>query len=144
MGIGKLAHYSIRASDLDASRRFYTEVMGFRVGYRPDFAFPGLWLYQSADEAEYGIVHIIGADSPGANGLEQYLGGRSVESLSGTGVVDHIAFLATGWPEMRARLLEMQIGYYERAVPSVGLHQVFVQDPAGVTIELNYPAVEAY
>jgi len=27
-------------------------------------------------------------------------------------------------------------------VPSLGLHQVFVEDPSGVTIELNYPAQE--
>ena len=56
MSISKLAHYSIRATDLEASRKFYTEVMGFRVGYRPNFPFPGVWLYQSEDEREYGVV----------------------------------------------------------------------------------------
>jgi hypothetical protein len=27
-------------------------------------------------------------------------------------------------------------------VPSLGLHQVFIEDPSQVTIELNYPAAE--
>jgi len=132
MSISKLAHYSIRATDLEASRKFYTEVMGFRVGYRPNFPFPGVWLYQSEDEREYGVVHIIGTGQENADGREP----------AGTGDLDHIAFLATDWPAMRAQLLSMQIRYDERTVPTLGLHQVFVQDPAGVTIELNYPARE--
>jgi len=132
MAISKLAHYSIRASDLEASRKFYTEIMGFRVGYRPDFPFPGLWLYQTEDEREFGVVHIIGTDQANADGCEP----------TSTGDLDHIAFLATDWPAMRARLMSMQTRYEERIVPTLGLHQVFVQDPAGVMIELNYPAGE--
>ena len=42
MPIGKLDHHSIRTRDIEASRRFYTEVMGFEVGLRPPFDFPGL------------------------------------------------------------------------------------------------------
>ncbi|HEY8707426.1 MAG TPA: glyoxalase, partial [Burkholderiaceae bacterium] len=30
----------------------------------------------------------------------------------------------------------------ERTVPSVGLHQLFLTDPCGVVIELNYAASE--
>ena len=30
----------------------------------------------------------------------------------------------------------------ERTVPDLGLHQVFLDDPNGVVIELNYPAAE--
>lgn len=30
----------------------------------------------------------------------------------------------------------------DRSVPDLGLHQVFLLDPSGVTLELNYPAVE--
>ncbi len=44
---------------------------------------------------------------------------------------------------MRARLKEAGLPYRERTVPSLGLHQVFVEDPSDVTIELNYPASEA-
>src|SRR5882762_6080382 len=104
MGVAKLAHYSIRAADLEASRKFYTEVMGFRAGYRPNFPFPGVWLYPSSDESEYGIVHIIGSDPSDSTALEQYLGERPVQDPSGTGALDHIAFSAAGWLEMRARL----------------------------------------
>src|SRR5687767_13829940 len=63
MPIGKLDHYSIRTLDIDASRRFYTEVMGFEIGFRPAFDFPGVWLYNGAgQQGDYGVVHIIGID----------------------------------------------------------------------------------
>jgi hypothetical protein len=35
------------------------------------------------------------------------------------------------------------VAFRERNVPSLGLHQVFFEDPSAVTIELNYPAAEA-
>lgn len=142
MGIAKLAHYSIRTLDIAATERFYTQALGFRVGYRPDFDFPGLWLYLGDDEAEYGTVHVIGIDPDNPEGLKAYLGDRSVAGLSGGGAIDHIAFQATGWIGLRGRLRELGIPSREREVPSLGLFQVFVEDPSGVTIELNYPASE--
>jgi len=143
MGIRKLGHYSIRTPDLDASRRFYTTVLGFREGFRPPFDFPGIWLYQGEDEADFGVVHIIGIDRNNPQGLKDYLGDKSETELSGTGAVDHVAFLADGLAGMRKRLRDAGLPFTERIVPSLGLYQVFVKDPSNVTIELNYPAQEA-
>jgi catechol 2,3-dioxygenase-like lactoylglutathione lyase family enzyme len=144
MPIGKLDHYSIRTLDIEASRRFYTEVMGFEVGFRPQFNFPGLWLYNGTRYPEsYGVVHIIGVDLNHPEGLKEYLGDRDLGTLNGTGTVDHMAFAATGLADMRRRLQRLAIPNRERTVPSLGLHQVFFEDPSNVTIELNYPAAEA-
>ncbi|MBI4193653.1 MAG: VOC family protein [Betaproteobacteria bacterium] len=144
MPIGKLDHYSIRTPDTEASRRFYTDVMGFQVGFRPPFDFPGLWLYNGAPYPEScGVVHIIGIDLEDPQGLKAYLGDRDPDSLSGTGTVDHVAFNATGLADMRARLQRHEVAFRERTVPALGLHQVFFEDPSGVTIELNFPAAEA-
>lgn len=142
MGIRKLAHYSIRTPDLEASERFYTEAMGFRVGFRPPFDFPGRWLYLGDDESEYGIVHLIGIDQHSPDGLKAYLGDRDLDSLTGGGAVDHIALDATEWIALRGRLTALAIPYRERNVPSLGLYQVFIEDPSGVTLELNYPSTE--
>jgi catechol 2,3-dioxygenase-like lactoylglutathione lyase family enzyme len=144
MPIGKLDHYSIRTLDLKASEHFYTSIMGFTVGFRPPFKFPGLWLYNGGSYPEtYGVVHIIGLDPNDPEGLKEYLGDRDLSTFSGTGTVDHMAFRATGLAQMRARLRENDVPYRERTVPSLGLHQVFFEDPSAVTIELNYPAAEA-
>jgi catechol 2,3-dioxygenase-like lactoylglutathione lyase family enzyme len=142
MPIQKLAHYSIRTRDLERSKRFYEDILGFRAGYRPPFPFPGIWLYQGGDEAEFGVVHIIGIDDANPGGLSGYLGNRA-EDEQGTGTLDHIAVLATGLADMQARLRADGREWTERTVPSLGLHQLFVVDPSGVTIELNYPATEA-
>jgi catechol 2,3-dioxygenase-like lactoylglutathione lyase family enzyme len=144
MPIGKLDHYSIRTLDIEASRRFYIEVMGFNAGFRPPFKFPGVWLYNGAQYPETtGVVHIIGIDPNDPQGLKDYLGDRDLASLKGTGTVDHMAFTATGLDGMRLRLKGHGVGFRERTVPSLGIHQVFFEDPSGVTIELNYPAAEA-
>ena len=144
MPIGRLDHYSIRTLDVEASRRFYTEVMGFEVGFRPAFDFPGLWLYNGARYPQsFGVVHIVGIDPANPEGLKAYLGDRGLDSLNGTGTVDHMAFAATGLDETRARLAAQCIPYRERTVPNLGIHQVFFEDPSQVTIELNYPAEEA-
>lgn len=143
MPIGKLDHFSIRTLDIEASRRFYTEVMGFTVGFRPPFKFPGLWLYNGAQYPETtGVVHIIGIDRNDPQGLKDYLGDRDLDTLNGTGTVDHMAFAATGLAEMQARLKHHGLAFRERTVPSLNLHQVFFEDPSGVTIELNYPGTE--
>ena len=143
MSIAKLAHYSIRSTRLEASRKFYVDVLGLQEGFRPPFAFPGHWLYRGGDEAEFGIVHLIGVDKDDPQGLIAYLGDKGEEGLHGSAAVDHLAFLATNLPDMHRRLDEAGCIYRERTVPSLGLHQVFVEDPSGVTIELNYPAHEA-
>lgn len=143
MPLNKLAHYSIRTQNLEASERFYTDLLGFRVGFRPSFPFPGRWLYLSDDESEFGVVHLVGIDQNDAEGLKAYLGDREPDSLVGTGAIDHIAFIATGWPGLRARCKALDQQFVERIVPSLGLLQIFISDPSGIMIELNYPSHEA-
>jgi catechol 2,3-dioxygenase-like lactoylglutathione lyase family enzyme len=143
MPVSKLAHYSIRTTDLAQSCRFYERILGFKQGYRPPFDFPGAWLYKGGDEADFGTVHIIGVDPNNPAGLTAYLGDKPLPaSGTGTGTVDHIAFLAAGVEQMWETLKAEGIAYRERTVPSLGLHQVFIEDPSGVTIELNFPAEE--
>ena len=143
MGLS-LNHYSIRTFQMDASRDFYAQVVGLEVGPRPDFAFPGYWLY-AGDTAlpSNAVVHIIGMDRNDAEGLKRYLGERDPGSLHGSGAVDHVAFFATGLAAMLSKLAGLGVAARERSVPGLGLHQVFVTDPNGVVIELNYPAAEA-
>ena len=144
MPLSKLSHYSIRSLDLEATRKFYTEVMGLTVGPRPKFNFPGFWFYNgSHDTYDNAVVHIIGIDPNDPQGLKDYLGDRDLDSLKdGTGTFDHIAFSATDARGMIAHLKKISVPYRERMVPDLNLHQVFVDDPSGVVIELNYPDSE--
>ena len=85
---------------------------------------------------------MIGINLNDPEGLKTYLGDRDLSTLQGTGTVDHIAFFATGVEEMRERLARAGIEFRQRTVPLLGLHQIFVNDPSGVVIELNYPSGE--
>ena len=138
-----LNHFSIRTPDLAKCRVFYEQVLGLSVGPRPAFPFPGLWMYRGdhADNAN-AVVHIIGIDRDDPTGLDQYLGTREASQLHGTGVVDHIAFFADGLGEMLQHLAALGISPRQRSVPGIGLYQLFLEDPDGVVIELNYPAAE--
>lgn len=131
MSVTKLAHYSIRTTDLEKSRRFYTQILGFREGFRPRIQFPGIWLYNGGDESDFGVVHLIGVDPNNSNALGNYLGG---ETPPATG---------TGLGDFRAKLRRAGYAWRDRTVPGLGLHQVFIEDPSGVTIEMNFPAAEA-
>jgi 16S rRNA (adenine1518-N6/adenine1519-N6)-dimethyltransferase len=44
---------------------------------------------------------------------------------------------------LQERLKKHGVAHRERTVPSLGLHQVFFEDPSDVTIELNFPVSEA-
>ena len=138
-----LNHYSIRTTDIDASRDFYAQVLGLTVGPRPEFPFPGAWMYRGNHaDMNNAVVHIIGIDSQKTQGLQDYLGGREEGELQGTGAIDHIAFTADNLGSMLAHLNAHGVPYRERTVPGIGLHQVFLHDPQGVMVELNYPAAE--
>lgn len=142
MGIA-LNHFSIRTVDLDACERFYCGLLGLKKGPRPPFPFPGLWLYAGeTDRYDNAAVHIIGIDRNDPEGLKKYLGDRDESSLAGSGAVDHVAFFATGLKETLERLKANGIEGRERTVPVLGLHQVFIDDPNGIVVELNFPAAE--
>jgi catechol 2,3-dioxygenase-like lactoylglutathione lyase family enzyme len=118
MNVIGLDHYTINTGDLDASIAFYETALGLRNGDRPAFTFPGAWLYCGGSP----VVHLVG--------------GR--ESKAGTGVVDHVAFHANGLPDFIQHLREHAVPFRERDTPDGRLHQVFLEDPNGVTIELNF------
>ena len=138
-----LNHFSIRSLDLDKTVQFFSDVLDLKPGPRPNFPFPGAWLY-SGDSSDYAnsVVHIISIDKNDPAGLKQYLGDRDASSLQGSGAIDHIAFFATGLEKMTIHLKKLNVPFRERTVPSLNLHQIFVDDPNGIVIELNYPASE--
>jgi catechol 2,3-dioxygenase-like lactoylglutathione lyase family enzyme len=141
MGIEKLDHYSVRTSDLQRTIRFYEEALGFHAGPRPPFRFPGAWMYTAPAPGEAegrAVVHLIGIDGKDPSALADYLGDKQLPVKPDTGPFDHIAFAATGISELHARLKRHGIAFHERKVPDMELHQVFIEDPEGVTIELNY------
>ena len=45
VSVGVLDHFNIRTRNLADTVRFYEDVLGLEKGARPNFAFPGAWMY---------------------------------------------------------------------------------------------------
>ena len=139
MLINSLDHCSIRTTKLQETREFFVDILGLEDGKRPDFPFPGAWLYTDSTA----VIHLIGVDPDDPSGLQRYVGGEiSSETLQGSGAFDHIAFRANDPSVLIERLKKTDYAYRERQVPNMNLFQIFVEDPNGITIELNYRGEE--
>lgn len=131
MGLKHIEHYFIYASDLEKSRGFYEGVLGFEVGYRPPFDFPGYWLYLGGSPC----VHL---GTAGSASVAHYLGDHETAPRADTGALDHVAFRGEDFETYRAHLDACGIQYRHREVPDMKLQQLFVKDPDGLTLEFNF------
>lgn len=136
MPVTELNHYFVRANDLERTKEFYCEVLGFEVMPRPAFPFPGYWLGVNGRIQ----VHMGPHGIPDA-GL-YYLGTTPRSATDSSGVVDHIAFLATHPEAFKQRFDRLGIKTRNRYFPEFRLYQTFVADPNGLMIELNFHGVE--
>jgi catechol 2,3-dioxygenase-like lactoylglutathione lyase family enzyme len=128
VAIEGLNHFNIVAPRvlMAETRDFYVDVIGLREGDRPDFGIPGHWLY-AGDVAVLHLMEGNPADSVGGN----------VE-VRGTGHLDHIALTATDLPSTEAALVERGVEFSKREFPDFKLAQLFLRDPVGLGIELNF------
>jgi catechol 2,3-dioxygenase-like lactoylglutathione lyase family enzyme len=135
MPVTDLNHYFVRANDLEATKNFYCDVLGFEVMPRPDFPFPGYWLGTNGKIQVHMGPHGI------KNSELYYLGTTPKNGTEDAGVVDHIAFLATDPEKFNTRFESIGLANRKRYFPEFKLYQMFVKDPNGLTIELNFHGI---
>ncbi len=119
MTVLSLEHYNLTPTNLETTVNFYTNVVGFELGFRPDFNLPGVWLYAG----KVPVVHVTV---------------RNTMLGSGSGHVHHVAFRVSDMEGHVERLEKAGIVYRGQKVPGMPMSQVFFEDPDGVTIELNH------
>ena len=132
MPITAINHYLIVSKNLERSRRFYEKVLGLKLADRPDFGFPGYWL-KTGDEI---CVHLA-SQKPNKT-RDRYLLKKHPRGTTGSGSVDHIAFLAKKPLEVKKRIQKNGVAMQVRNFPDARLFQIFLKDPDDVTIELNF------
>lgn len=115
-----LDHINIATDRLAETRAFYVEVLGLTEQWRPDFSFDGHWLYAG----DRPVVHLMTRPTAGV--------GCDAAALS------HVAFAIADIDAVKARLDGLGVAYREIGVPDAPIRQLFLNDPNGVTIELNY------
>src|SRR5436190_2485944 len=126
MSVGLLDHFNIRTRKLADTVRFYEDILGLQNGDRPNFAFPGAWMYSEGKP----VVHLVDISATGE------------PQKPDSGVVHHVAFASKGFAAMNERLKSKGMAFDARQVPGGDLWQIFVHDPNGVMIELNYEAAK--
>ena len=139
----RLDHCNIRTFDLDATIAFYTDVVDLKDGDFPGSRSMGAWLYDASDRP---ILHLIAIDPNDPettlgkvrDRLGSLAGSLELASLDGGGAIDHIAFECADYDEMRAKLQARGLKFTSNDVPMIKLRQLFVNDPNGVTLELNF------
>lgn len=122
MALISLDHINLVTSDLEGTIRFYRDLLGLELGPRPSFAFPGAWLYLSGRP----VVHLVLREDAVAS--------------AATGAIDHVAFSCEDFEGLRTRLEAAGITHEVREVPGGRLRQIFLRDPNGVKVELNFAA----
>jgi catechol 2,3-dioxygenase-like lactoylglutathione lyase family enzyme len=129
-------HVTLRCaqSQLASVQAFYETVLGLQSGQRPSFDFAGSWLYSGSQA----VVHLaVVLDKPLAGDALQV--SSRPQASAATGYIDHFALRATlGIDEVRENLRSLDVPFSEEAVPDMPLHQIFLVDPLGVKIELNF------
>ncbi|MGQ7847176.1 VOC family protein [Granulosicoccus sp. 3-233] len=126
MQIKKLDHVNVRTAQLERMIDWYTDVLGMRSGKRPDFPFPGAWMYA----ADSPVVHLVGVDGEAGVGSETTL------------KLEHFAFSASDAGRFEAHLQSRGIRYERAEVPSANLVQYNVWDPDGNHVHVDFPADE--
>jgi hypothetical protein len=88
------------------------------------------------------VLHLTQGGAGVSAARKRYLGQES-EAVRGSGVIDHVAFRATGLEATIAHLQKLGIEFKERRADDQALYQLFLFDPNGVKVELNFAAAEA-
>ena len=102
-------------------RDFYCDVVGLTEGFRPVFERFGFWLYIEDKD----VLHLI---------TPKEGDGRSQQKSS----FDHIAFKTADYQGVLQKLKSLNIPFEEKPIPGMTAHQIFLRDPAGNRVELNF------
>ena len=121
-------HVNIRTANLDAMVDWYADILGLTTGFRPDFSFPGAWLYLG-DQA---IVHLVGTStSPQVFGPDENLR------------MEHMAFRASDFTSFKARLEARGVPYRAVEIEDIDTIAVNIHDPDGNHIHVDFERSEA-
>lgn len=136
MSVRRFDHYNIRTPDVPETVNFYSEVLGMSVVPSPvtDDITKSCWL---ADAAGVVAIHVgsTGLAYPGDQPGERP---DAVEPGTNRSRIHHIAFDCTDHADMVGQIASRSLPHWLNDIPEIPLRQIFVRDPNGILIELNF------
>jgi catechol 2,3-dioxygenase-like lactoylglutathione lyase family enzyme len=131
MPIRTLDHVNIRTGDVARSCDFYGSLLGLKVTALPGSAdlSLGAWL---CDNAERPVVHVVSTAAHFGDGAD------AAPAATGSGAVHHVAFECTDYHGMLSKIRQHGLSPRTNEVAAIALRQIFVADPNGILVELNF------
>jgi len=126
MQVRRLDHVNIQTTQVENKVAWYRDILGMRTGPRPDFPFPGAWLY--ADDTA--VIHIVGQRGDPAVGSEVKL------------KLEHFALTATGRVAFEETLSKGAIPDQRFVLDTIRLVQFHLRDPDGNHIHIDFTTDE--
>lgn len=120
--IENIHHVSLSITDLQKSKHFYGQILGFQELDRPNFDFPGAW-YQVGNQQ----LHLIKHDNSTTLRKNNELNSRE----------GHFAIRVIGYEQTLAYLKEKGLEVSEKPNSTSGFAQIFCCDPDFNLIEFN-------
>ncbi|MBA3474723.1 MAG: VOC family protein [Rubrobacter sp.] len=122
MGTTGFTHVSVHAHDLDESVRFYMDLFGMEEIPAPGFPFPVRWLRVGNLQ-----LHLFQSEDPAPGGHHF---GIEVDDFEAT------------YEKVRELSAQIRSGYFSHVyeLPD-GAVQLYLRDPAGNMVEVNWPDV---
>ncbi len=127
MLVSALDHVNLRTGKLDVMIDWYTKFLGLKNGPRPDFGFPGAWMYMG----DLPIVHIVAVEGDGGVGSEQAL------------KLEHFALRGNSWAEFKTLLEAEGVRYELVTIEDFDVLQCNIWDPDQNHIHVDFKLSES-
>lgn len=128
-------HIAREVFNLEKSKTFYVDILGFQVIPRPMFDSEGYWLYG------YGLsLHLVSTKVPEERKITKKA--RIKHFSTQLPRVDHIAFLSNDIQAVKGILDKAKVYYKHEVLSSAGIEQLFFFDPDGNVLEVSNCAPE--
>ena len=130
--VDAIDHVNIRTPDVIGTGRFFADALGMTVTPSPGNPDPAraAWICDADGRA---VVHLGTYDI-----LYPWEDGAPEPPSGGSGRLHHVAFRCTDYGSTADRLTAKGLAFRRNEVPQFGLRQLFVEEPNGVLLELNF------
>ncbi|MBR9911774.1 MAG: glyoxalase/bleomycin resistance/extradiol dioxygenase family protein [Gammaproteobacteria bacterium] len=131
MTIEAIDHINIRTDDVVGTSRFFADVLAMEICDAPGIPDRTLaaWLCDNDGRA---VIHLGTADV--CYPCEQEV----PVNPTGSGRIHHVAFRCSGYKAMTQKLTAQGRDFQFNLVEGVGLRQLFLSEPNGILLELNF------